>query len=226
MRSAATDRTFLARNRLRSGFTLIELLVVVIIIGLASSLFIVKSGTYSYWQQESFFRKLTDTMEFLFYQAIEDGEFYRLEIDFETNSYRVGVLKPEEREEDEKLVQIASDAGSLSLELAAFLNPSLGRTQTLIPPPSFPSLFEPAFAPAGVVFEDARTMRGVKRRTVDRGAYILFSPRGFSEFAVLHLSTIAQTPLTILTNPFTGITQTFRDYRDFEWTYGRAKSGE
>ena len=66
-------------------------------------------------------------------------------------------------------------------------------------------------------------MRGLKLRNVDKSAYILFSPRGFSEFAILHLSSTTRDPVTILINPFTGLTETFREYRDYEWTYGRNK---
>ena len=117
---------------------------------------------------------------------------------------------------------IAQDAGNLSLELAAFLSPSSGATQTMIPPPSFPSLAEPVTLPQGVEFDDIKTMRGKHLAGEGGLAAILFSPRGFSEFSVIHLL-IGGEPVTILVNPFTGLTETYYEYKEFEWTYGRSR---
>jgi hypothetical protein len=61
-------------------------------------------------------------------------------------------------------------------------------------------------------------MRGLE---TEGNPYIMFSPRGFSEFAVVHITLPTNETITILVNPFTGITKVLRADKDFTWTYGR-----
>ena len=171
-----------------------------------------------FWKQRSGLRKLTETISFLHYQAIADQAFYRLEIDFKENSYRVGVVRPEP-ENAQQFLDLAGDAGSISLEIADFLSPGLGGSHTLIPPPNFPDLFTPIPLPDGVIFQDVKTPQGEFVRGTSEKAWFHFAPRGFTEFAVLHLTLSDESPLTILVNPFTGTTETFPEYKEFEWTY-------
>lgn len=195
--------------------------MVLIIIGMVFGLLLGRIGTVSFWDQESFLRKLSETIVFLHHQAVMDQTTYALEINMEKNSYKVGAVKVEEGGESH-LAQFAEDAGTISLELAAFLNPSMGTAQSIIPPPSFPSLAEDVTPPADIVFEDIHTMRGILTKEQGKG-FIFFSPRGFSEFAVIHLFLAGGQPATILVNPFTGLTELYRERKDFKWTYGRQK---
>ncbi len=212
------------RSALRTaGFTLIELAVVIIIIGLVFGVVGIRSGSFDFWKEEGFLRRISETITFLHHQAVADQAFYRMDFDLRNDNYRVRVVRTEESDDDAALAQMASDVGVLSLELAAFLNPSVGRSQTLIPPPSIPSLAEPQQFPPGMHIEDIRTMRGRFTPSEHESAYIMFSPRGFSEFAVLHLRLENNQPVTLLVNPFTGLTDIYREYKDFEWTYGRKK---
>lgn len=206
-----------------AGFTLVELVLVIVIIGLVFGVVGVRSGSFDFWKEEGFLRRMSETITFLHHQAVSDQAFYRIDFDLRRNNYRVRVVRAEEYDDEGRLSLIASDAGALSLELAAFLNPSIGRSQTLIPPPSLPSLADPQEFPPGTTIEDIRTMRGRFTPSEHESAYIAFSPRGFSEFAVLHFRISTGEPVTILVNPFTGLTEIFREYKDFEWTYGRKK---
>jgi prepilin-type N-terminal cleavage/methylation domain-containing protein len=208
---------------LQKAFTLIELVIVLLLIGLLLGLIGFRTGTFSFWKEEGFIRQLTETVTFLHHQAVTDQAFYRLEFDFDHNTYRIGVMKSD-FESDDSLKDLAVEAGTLSIELAAMLNPSLGEDQTMIPPPSFPSLAEPVQLPSGTVYKDVRTMRGMKSASEGGTAYMLFSPRGFSEFSVIHLTLSNGAPVTILVNPFTGGTDIYREYKDFKWTYGRNKA--
>lgn len=183
----------------------------------------IRSGSFDFWKEEGFVRRISETITFLHHQAIADQAFYRMDFDLRNNNYRVRVIRTEEHDDIERLTQISADAGTLSLELAAFLNPSIGQSQTLIPPPAVPSLAEPQPFPGGMTIEDVRTMRGRFAPPQDELAYIVFSPRGFSEFAVLHFKLNGGQPLTILVNPFTGLTDIYREYKDFEWSYGRKR---
>ncbi|RMG43384.1 MAG: hypothetical protein D6719_03825, partial [Candidatus Dadabacteria bacterium] len=192
------------------------------IIAIALAIFTFSTGAYDYWKEEGFIRRLSETIEFLHQQAIIDQAFYRLEFNLKDNTYKVGVLRPEQ-DYDQTLIKAAQDAGTLSLELAAYLNPSLSGAQTLIAPPSFPSLAKPVALPPGAKIEDIRTMRGKKTPTESQKAFIFFSPRGFSEFAVIHLTMRRGNKFTILINPFTGLTEVLPEYKDYEWTYGRNK---
>ncbi|MBX7137278.1 MAG: type II secretion system GspH family protein [Oligoflexia bacterium] len=209
--------------RLRQGsapaFTLIELILVIAIIGVASTLVLIRTGSVSYWQEQAYLRRLTDNIEFLHHQAEQDAEHYALEVNFKQNSYRIGVYKSE-AENMNAFYEVDQQAGALSYELAAVLNPALSDSYTMIPPPSFPSLFEPAIAPAGMWFQDLRNQRGLSTPAQDETATIVFSPRGYSEFAVIHLRVSNDAPRTILVNPFTGLTEVYNDDRDFKWSYG------
>lgn len=203
----------------RQGFTLVELMLVIVIIGLIGSVFASRVGTFQYWKQEEFLRKLSDTLIFLHHQAVTDQVFYQVEFDLDENIYTVGAI-PSNFLADESALELVGDAGALSLELAAFLNPSIGDTFSVIPPPSYPSMAVPVSLPPETYIYDIRTMRGLRTSTQGGKAQIRFSPRGFSEFGVIHLKFYNDSDVTILINPFTGLTETFREYKDFEWTYG------
>ncbi|MCB0317174.1 MAG: type II secretion system protein [Bdellovibrionales bacterium] len=205
------------------GFTLIEMVIVMLIIAVASGFIVSRLGFFSFWKQEGSIKRLSEVIEFLHHQAVADQAHYKLEFNLDEDSYRVGVFQPELISEDDNLSILASDAGYLSLELAAFLNPANATEGTLIPPPSFPSLAQPISLKPEIVIEDIRTMRGKKLASEGGTAFIMFSPRGFSEFSVIHLNAGEVTKVTILVNPFTGLTEIFQgtEFKDFEWTFGR-----
>jgi type II secretory pathway pseudopilin PulG len=206
---------------LEAGFTIIELFIVFLLIGITAAILVIRTGSYSYWRQEGFIRQLSDTIIFLHYQAVSDQAFYRMEFNIKDNIYTVGVVRPEYDESGG--LNPDDDAGNLTLELSAILSPSVGSSTTLIPPPSFPSLAKPVSFPPELKITDIRTPRGKQNETDEDKPYIYFSPRGFSEFSVIHLMTGEEQPVTILVNPFSGNTTIYREYKDFEWTYGRDK---
>lgn len=208
------------RSKQELAFTLIEVVLVLVIIAVSTSALLVRMGAFSYWRQEGFIRSLSETIIFLHHQAVVDQAFYEIAFDLEKNSYSIGIMRPESDVRDD-LNEVASDAGNLTLELAAFLSPAIGKSHTVIPPPSMPSLAEPVDFPPEVKITDIRTMRGKKVASEGGKSYVLFSPRGFSEFAVLHLEDSTGEPVTILINPFSGNTQIYREYKDFKWTYGK-----
>jgi prepilin-type N-terminal cleavage/methylation domain-containing protein len=202
------------------GFTLIEVVVVITIIAIGFLLGGLSLGTFSYFGREAFFRQLLTTIEFLHHQAISDQAFYRLEFDFDNRSYRVGAVRPDDVT-NEALAQSAElSVGTLTLELADFLNPPSGDADTLIPPPSFPSLAEPHVFPKDVILEQVKTSQEVKAAAQGGRTSLLFSPRGFSEFGVLHFRLEGDLQWTILINPFSGTPVLYREFKDFEWTYG------
>ena len=206
----------------QAAFTLIELSIVFVLIGMTIGLLIVRTGTFSYWRKESFIRQLSDTLIFLHHQAISDQAFYRIEFDFEKQVYSVGLMRPEYDTSDPSSIDL--DAGNLTLELSSILSPSVGSGSTLIPPPSFPSLAKPVELPPEIKITEVRTTRGKQTDKDSEKPFILFSPRGFSEFAVIHLTTAEEEQITILINPFSGNSTIYREYKDFEWTYGKNQS--
>ena len=237
---AADPRNPISRVR---GFTLIELVIVITIIGAVYALISFRPGSRLYWERESFLRKVTETITFLHHRAVADGVHYRMDFHMsdtgecyeDTGRYciRIWEVVPQQQNYSnvQGLLQAGASVGILSLELAVRLHPSTGSVQNLIEPNKFPSLAKPMYLPSGAFFEDVRTMRGkhTPRDSAEQIPYILFSPRGFSEFAVVHLSfgLNDQEPqqITILVNPFTGLAEVYREYKDFEWTYGRKKKG-
>jgi prepilin-type N-terminal cleavage/methylation domain-containing protein len=212
-------------NPLRAdrAFTLIELVVVIAILAIVIAVAGLRFGAFDVWKEENTLRQLSETLVFLNQQAVIDQEFYRIEFDLENGLYRVGVMRSDNAVQDVSL--ITGGGGYLSDELAAFLSPSLDYETTMIPPPSFPSLAEPVKLPGGMRFVDVRTPRGMLRadQKTDEIPYLMFSPRGFSEFGVIHAVMGDERPVTVFVNPWTGIAEVFREYKDFEWTLGNRK---
>ncbi len=201
------------------AFTLIELVLVITIMGLMIGIFSVRLSDINFWKEEAALRKLRDLVVYLNNAAVMDQSFYRLEFDVENRQYRVGVIK-----NDSSIIQNQSGANIplLRLELSAMLSPDMGDESTLIPPPSMPSLAEPTTLPGQMEFLDVMTPRG-KVTTGDKreNPYLIFSPRGTSEFGVIHVALGPGHPVTILVNPWTGMAEVYREYKDFQWNLGR-----
>ena len=206
----------------QGGFTLVELILVIVIVGLAIGLLSVRLGALDFWREQTTLRKLSETIILLNNQAVMDQAFYRMEFDLEANEYRVGVMRPED-----SIAATSSPVNlpPLALELAALLSPSVAEGSTMIPPPSIPSLAQPTKLAGRLVLLDIVTPRGkVARGEKRENPYILFSPRGFSEFGVIHISLGGDAAITIMANPWTGMADIYREYKDFKWTLGRRET--
>jgi hypothetical protein len=85
-----------------------------------------------------------------------------------------------------------------------------------------PSLAEPTTLPGAMAFIDVMTPRGKVAAGDNReNPYLIFSPRGTSEFGVIHVALGPGQPVTILVNPWTGMAEVYREYKDFKWNLGR-----
>lgn len=204
------------------AFTLIELVVVIAIISVLLTLFGLRTGTFNFWREESFLRRLSETMVFLHRQAVIDGSFYRIEFDLLDRQYKVGMIVPSSGHAQATASSTSANVGTLELELNEIVSPALGTTQLMVDPPSFPSLAEPIPFPPDLTIERVKNPRGEFSSDTGENPFILFSPRGFSEFAVINIRLSDGRPVTIAVNSFTGLTQIYREERDFDWTYGRA----
>jgi type II secretory pathway pseudopilin PulG len=212
-----------ARKERAEAFTILELALVILVV---SALFFVglrSSSTPQFWQRQAALRELNETMRFLFHQAVADQTYYQIEFDMSSSTYTVGAIIPEP-ETDERLADFAGDAGNISLELNAFLNPSYGETHTVIPPPEFPSLGTPRQLPNGIRIEAIYTPKGWTRREEEKKVRMRFSPKGFAEFIALHILIGDKQEMTLVNNPFTGLTQTFNEWKDYEWTFAEKKT--
>lgn len=208
-------------SRADLGFTLLEILVV---IGLIALVFLSVGsglGLFTNFREKRFIAELAQTMEFLHHEAKGSQEFYQIEFDLEQRAWHVGILKPEDATNN-SVAYDPLNVGLMSLELADFLNPPLGNSQYFLPPPDFPSLGNFRSLPGEAYFEDIETPRGLI--TVDTGVrpYIIFSPRGFTEFAVIHILRNNQNYTTLVTNPFTGEVEIHEGYREFRWELSEA----
>ena len=222
------------------GFTLIELMVVMMVLGLVYALVLPRLPNVRYWREEAMLRKLSETITSLHFQAVNDGVFYRMEFDLrgdldkcrKTPCYRVGQIVAEQEDTsilEKETTTAGNSAGLLSLELAAFLNPSTGEYQNMIVPENFPSLAEPVQLEPETFIAEIKTMRGMQTADDSDRPYIMFSPRGFSEFAVIHLQMSNEdNKVTLLVNPFTGLTEIYRGpkFKDFEWTYSGGQNAK
>lgn len=203
------------------AFTLIELVLVIAIMGLMIGIFVVRLSDINYWKEEAALKKLSELVIFLNNQSVMDQSFYRIEFDLENRQYKVGVVQ-----NVSSITQNQSGVNlpPLQLELSALLSPDMGDESTVIPPPSYPSLAEPNTFPGAMQFLDVMTPRG-KVTTGDKreNPFLIFSPRGTSEFGVIHLALGPGQPVTILVNPWTGMAEVYREYKEFEWTLGKQR---
>jgi prepilin-type N-terminal cleavage/methylation domain-containing protein len=201
------------------AFTLIELVLVITIMGLMIGIFSVRLSDINFWKEEAALRKLQDLVVYLNNAAVMDQSFYRLEFDLENRQYRVHEVKNGKGD-------IASSSGvnipTLQLELSEMLSPDMGSEGTLIPPRYMSSLAEPTTLPGAMEFLDVMDPRG-KVVTGDNreNPYLIFSPRGTSEFGVIHLALGPGKPVTILVNPWTGMAEVYREYKEFKWNLSR-----
>jgi len=204
------------------AFTLIELVLVIAIMGLMIGMVSLRLSDVNFWKEEAAVQKLSELVVLLNNQAVMDQSFYRLEFDLEERQYRVGAIRS-----DSSIMANTTGVNlpPLKLELSALLSPDMGNSATLIPPPSFPSLAQPTTLPGRLEFLDVLTPRG-KIETGDKreNPFLIFSPRGSSEFGVIHLALGPDQPITILVNPWTGMAETYREYKEFKWTMGKRGS--
>jgi prepilin-type N-terminal cleavage/methylation domain-containing protein len=229
------------------AFTLVELIVVMLVIAIVSGLVSYRGGAFTYWQREGVVRRLSETITFLHHRAVADRVHYRLEFSMPSDkphSFKVGqaaeIKLPQTPAKDSdptsdlaavSAIQSGSgdlQSGQLSQRLADFLTPQSAAGKDLIDPVNFPSLAKPELFPEGLRIRDIKTTRGTTTQSdySDREKpFISFSPRGFSEFAVIHLALgeDEEAIVTVLVNPFTGLTTVYREDKDFEWTLNREK---
>ena len=89
--------------------------------------------------------------------------------------------------------------------------------------PNFPSLAEPKEAPDFLKIKDV-VLFDTKYTPQDLDSFqIIFSPKGFVDFSVIHLYNDRGSEYTLLVNPFTGFTELYNEYKDFEWTFNDGK---
>jgi prepilin-type N-terminal cleavage/methylation domain-containing protein len=214
-----------SHKKKEAGFTLIELVLVIVVIGLTMGLVSVRLGAVDFWREQSTLRKLTETIVLLNNQAILDQQFYRMEFDLKDNSFKVGVMRPDSAGlgSSSNGRQAAFNLDTLEEDLALLLSPESSSSATMIPPPSMPSLAQPTKLGGRYILLDVVTSEGKISREMEDvpSPAIRFSPRGVSDFGVIHISTGGETAITILANPWTGLAEVYPGYRDFKWSMPR-----
>jgi type II secretory pathway pseudopilin PulG len=230
------------------GFTIVETVVVLFLIGFLFVVFANRFSVALGWKQRSELRAFTNTWEFLQQEAMNRGESYRLILNLDRGSYsvrrevnppdgavvQVDLLKNlrtkgekerrEKKDEDQAMnldeaykMEDIRQSDSLDKLFYGFLYHDPAGTVELTAPLEFPSLAEEQFLPDGIRFRDVKI---ADTRYENGRAYIRFSPKGGSDFAVVHVQTADQI-FTVFMNPSTGELQTKGGDLDFQWTLGR-----
>lgn len=206
------------------AFTLLEVIVVIAIIGIVSTLIVSRFNLFSFWKEDAALKKLLNTIEFLHDHATADQKYYRLDFSYKQNAYRVSAVVTEQGQANQNQIQgCGAGTGLLTCELAEVKFPSINDSYSLIPPPEYPSLHVPELLPEEMEITDIKTNRGVTSPGSDTSDYILFHPKGFSDFAVIHLTMPTRGKVTILVNPFMGDAELYDGDKDFNWTYEKKR---
>lgn len=236
------------RTKSSAGFTLVELIFVVLIITLLSVFAVTRVDSVIVWKQREDIRKFAHSWQFLHNEATGRSEAYRLMIDISNNNYyvlREVVTKETDiqnvdylenlrlesekrrREEKKEEEQLSLDQeftlederqGGVLDELfyeTVFRDPSASNVR-LTAPLDFPNLAEKRKFTDGLIIRDVLTPEGKIEEGV---AVIRFSPRGASDFAVVHFA-IDEASYTVLLNPSTGRVRVEDGYQEYEWSYG------
>jgi prepilin-type N-terminal cleavage/methylation domain-containing protein len=224
-------------NYNQRAFTLLELLLVIVLVGAIVSMFAMRLGIFSRIGEDKAIAQLTQELEFLHTHAKRYFHFYQLELNLSNSSWYTGEL----RNNDQLITSSRSNysnvsntpspilgdptVGILSNELAEFTNPPLNSIHDIGPPSELPSLYQPRFLSVSTKIIDVVTPRGKINASSGVNPYIVFSPRGFTEFCVIHLEKSDNTSVTLVVNPFTGIVTRYNEYREFEWTLDDSGGG-
>ncbi len=198
------------------GFTLLEIVIVVVLMALLALSVSSGFGLLTRYRESQFITDLAQTLEFLHAEALSSQQFYQIEFDLVRKSWHVGLLQPDDQQSS---TVPATGVGILTMELADFLNPPLGNAQAFMIPPDFPSLAKERIMPGTGGFADIVTPRGKITPETGEKPYIIFSPRGFTEFSVLHMTLQNSTFITLVTNPFTGEIEIHDGYKEFRWSF-------
>lgn len=200
----------------QGGFTLLEIVIVMVLMALLAGSVSSGFGLLNRYRESQFITNLAQTLEFLHAEALSSQQFYQIEFDLVRKSWHVGLLQTEDQQSS---AVPATGVGILTMELAEFLNPPLGNAQSFMIPPDFPSLAQERLMPGTGGFADIVTPRGKITPETGEKPYIIFSPRGFTEFSVIHLVLENGTFITLVTNPFTGEIEIHDGYKEFRWSY-------
>lgn len=185
-----------------SGLTLIEIILVIVIISIMFFIVGYGTGTFKYWKEDTYLQELRETLSFLHTQAVGDQSIYR--VNFTERGYKVGVLRPEEDISAINPDLCSADVGALSCELAFFLSPGSNQSYTIIPPPSFPSLFEEKVMPFGMSLK--KIVSSQTDAATDSLKNIDFSPDGINVPSMIYIQTDRGQVFSISLNPLTGAT--------------------
>lgn len=223
---------FINKKNNQRAFTLVEIAVVILIIGLVYSLVFTRSSYANYFKQEGFLREFTETISFLHQRATIDGKGYKLEINFadtvgtqETEYwYRVREMPDPiaNRKNQANNLNPISGVGRLSEEIAVRIASDIDLNSQGRAPINFPSLKDKVRLPDNLRIVDIRLKDGlITQHTSENIPAIFFSPQGFSDFAVIHFENEEKGIITVLVNPFSGLCKIYKEFKDFEWTFGR-----
>ena len=231
------------------GFTLIELLLVIVLISIISTFAVTRLESIIGWKQEGDIRRIMSTWQLMFNESFARGEGYRLILNIDNNSYYVRrevhpegntteqvdrlenlrskkeksrraekeveslpSLKEEFAEEDRR------QSGSLdSLYYRTLFSDPEGPVRLAVPL-EFPALGEERTLAEGLKIRDV-VVRGER---LEQGEAVLrFSPRGGTEFAVVHM-VAGDVVYTLVNDPATGNVKLHVGDMDFEWQHGIA----
>lgn len=239
------------RRCVEAGFTLIELVVVVVLIALIGSLAISRLDNVMLWKQRAEIREFGAVWEVLYGEAARRGKRYRLMLNLDEGSYVVRQENPAlndqvknvdylanlrlDSQKQERAKAAESDVASVedqlkeddylaSMGLETQYYMTLGADAglaSLSVPVDLPSLGTPHKFANDLKVRDIVTTHGRKESGT---AVIRFSPRGGSEFAVIHF-VLGDSIITMLLNPASGQLQTIPGDVNFDWltTGGRSK---
>lgn len=217
------------KYRNTSGFTLMEILIVLVIVAGAMSLIVgvVPSSGRSMRQMSKKFLSLS---KYVYYQSVLKHKYYRIVLDLDEQNYKIEsseepffiVREGDEQEEirednedrdgsnDEEEENDQSDSDiSLDNEPEAFDAVAQGLFEE-----SEDDLLEEQSVPDGMKIQSIYVDYAKEPITQGKVALYYF-PRGYTQFAVIHLSdTDEEDFMTLVLNPLTGQITVINEFKD------------
>lgn len=198
-----------------TGLTLIEILVVLAIIASMMAFAMSTLSTSSGNEMRKTSARLFQTIKYVYHQAALTGNYYRIVFDLDEQQYHV-----EDSESEFFVVREGDEAEKIREENEENLDEDEKEASVAAATGQFAEseddLFEIYQLPENIKISDVHVFHQLEKAETGK-AYLYFFPRGYTEFAVIHLSDAEEEDfMSLIVNPLTADVEVTEEDVDYE----------